>query len=87
MSSTWQDNRADHVVKDSAGHGQAMCRWLAHPLGIGKSAQPLHNLSRLKSWHSGPRLSLIHSESNRRDVENAADTLGTQSDLNSSHSG
>ena len=38
MSSTWQENRVDHVVKDSAGHDQAMCRWLAHPLGIGKSA-------------------------------------------------
>ena len=25
MSSTWQENSADHVVKDSAGHGQAVC--------------------------------------------------------------
>ena len=85
MSSTWQENRADHVVKDSASHCQAMSRWFAHPLRIGKSAQPLNNLSRLKSRHSGPRLGLIYSESNRRDVENTEDTLGTQSDLNSSH--
>nr|CAN83180.1 hypothetical protein VITISV_013309 [Vitis vinifera] len=83
MSSMWQENRADHVVKDSAGHGQAVSRWFAHPLGIGESAQPLNNLSRIESRHNGPRLGLIHSESNRRDVENAADTLGTQFDLNS----
>ena len=38
MSSTWQENRADHVVKDSAGHGQAVSRWFAHPLGIDESA-------------------------------------------------
>ncbi|WKA06730.1 hypothetical protein VitviT2T_024618 [Vitis vinifera] len=64
MSSTWQENRAEHVVKDSAGHGQAVCRWFAHPLSIGKFAQPLNSLSRRESWHSGPRLGLIHSESN-----------------------
>ena len=37
MSSTWQENRADHVVTDSAGHSQAVSRWFAHPLGIGES--------------------------------------------------
>ena len=31
MSSMWQENRADHVVKDSASHGQAMSRWLPIP--------------------------------------------------------
>ena len=87
MSSMWQENRADHVVKDLAGHGQVVSRWFAHPSGIGESAQPLNNLSRLKSRHSGPRFGLIHSESNRRDVENVVDTLGTQSDLNSPHNG
>ena len=87
MSSTWQENRTDHMVNDSASHCQAVSRWFAHPLGIGKSAQPLNSLSRLKSRHSGPRLGLINTESNRRDVENAADALGTQMDLNASHSG
>ena len=86
MSSTWQENRTDHVVKDSASHCQAVSRWFAHPLRISKSGQPLNNLSRLKSQHSGPRLNLINTESNRRDVENAVDALGTQSDLNSFHS-
>ena len=75
------------MVKDSIGHGQAMCQWFAHSLGIDEFAQSLNNLSRLKSRHSGLRLGLIHSESNRRDVENATDTLGTQSDVNSPHSG
>ena len=75
------------MVKDSVGHGQVVCRWFAHPLSIGKSVQSLNSLSRLESQHSGPRLGLIHSESNRKDVENAADTLKTQSDLNSPHSG
>ena len=87
MSSTWQENRANHVVKDSIGHGQVVSRWFAHSLGIDEFAQPLNNLSRLESRHSGPRLGLINTESNRRDVENAEDTLGTQFDLNSSHSG
>ena len=87
MSSTWQENRTNHMVKDSASHCQAVSRWFAHPLRIGKSAQPLNNLSRLKSRHSGPRLGLINTESNRRDVKNAADALGTQMDLNASHSG
>ena len=87
MSSTWQENRADHVVKDSVGHDQALSQWFAHPLGINEAAQPLNSLFGLKSRHSGPRLGLIRSKSNRRDVENATDTLGIQSDLNSSHSG
>ena len=43
---------------------QAVCRWFAHPLGICKSTQPLNSLSRLESRHSGPRLGLIHLESN-----------------------
>ena len=75
------------MMKDSAGHGQAVCRWFAHLLGIYKSAQPLNSLSRLESRHSGPRLGLIHLESNWRNVENAADTLRAQSDLNFSHCG
>ena len=87
MSSTWQENRIDHMVKDSTSHCQDVSRWFPHPLGIGKSAQPLNSLSRLKSRHSGPRLGLINMESNRRDVENAADALGTQTNLNVSHSG
>ena len=87
MSSTWQENWSNHMVKDSASHCQAVSRWFAHPLRIGKSAQPLNSLSRLKSRHSGPRLGLINTESNRRDVENAADALGTQTDLNASHKG
>ena len=87
MSSTWQENRTNHMVKDSTSHCQAVSRWFAHPLRIGKSAQPLNSLSRLKSRHSGPRLGLINIESNRRDVKNAADALGTQTDLNASHSG
>ena len=68
MASTWQENRTNHMVKDSASHYQAVSRWFAHPLRIGKSAQPLNSLSRLKSRHSGPRLGLINTESNRRDV-------------------
>ena len=87
MSSTWQENRTNHMVKDLASHCQAVSRWFAHPLRIGKSAQPLNSLYRLKSRHSGPRLGLINTESNRRDVENATDALGTQTDLNASHSG
>ena len=75
------------MVKDSAGHSQVVCWWFAHLLGICESAQPLNSLSRLKSRHNGPRLGLIHSESNWRDVENVVDTLGTQFDLNSLHSG
>ena len=75
------------MVKDSAGHGQAVCRSFAHPLGIDESAQPLNSLSRLESQHNEPCLSLIHSESNRRDVENVVDTLGTQSNLSSPHNG
>ena len=87
MSSTWQENRTNHMLKDSASHCQAVSRWFAHPLRIGKSAQPLNSLSRLKSRHSGPHLGLINTESNRRDVENATDALRTQTDLNASHSG
>ena len=55
---------ADHVMKDSADHGQTMCRWFAHPLGIYKAMHPLNSLSRLKTRHSGPSLGLIHPESN-----------------------
>ena len=69
------------------GHGQAVCRWFAHPLGIYESTQPLNSLSKLESQHSGLRLGLIHSKSNCRNVENATDTLRAQSDLNSSHCG
>ena len=87
MSSKWQENRTDHMVKDSASHCQAVSQWFAHPLRIGKFVQPLNNLSRLKSRLSGPRLGLINTESNRRDVENVTDALETQTDLNASHSG
>ena len=40
MSSMWQENRTDHMVKDSASHCQAVSRWFAHPLRI----PSLHNL-------------------------------------------
>ena len=64
MSATWQQNGADHVMQDTADHCQAMCRGFVHPLGIGKSTQPLNSLSGLKSRHRGPHLGLIHPESN-----------------------
>ena len=73
------------MMKDLTRHDQVVCRWFAHPLGICKSAQPLNNLSRLESRHSGPRLDLIHLEANWRNVENAADTLQAQFDLNYSN--
>ena len=75
------------MMKDLAGHGQAVCWWFAHFLGVCKSAQPLNSLSKLKTRHSGPNLGLIHLESNWRDVENAANALQAQSDLNTSNSG
>ena len=87
MSSSWQLDGADHVMKDSNGHDQAVWRWFSHPLGICESSQPLNNLSKLESWYSGPRLGLINMESNRRNVENATYALGTQTDPNASHSG
>nr|CAN80404.1 hypothetical protein VITISV_006868 [Vitis vinifera] len=59
-----EDRVHNKCLKDSAGHGQAVCRWFAHPLDICEFVQPLNNLSRLESWHSGPRLGLIHSKSN-----------------------
>ena len=75
------------MMKDSAGHCQAVYRWFAHPLGVCKSAQPLNSLFKLETRHSGPNLGLIHPESNLRDVENAANALRAQSDLNTSNSG
>ena len=64
-----------------------MSRWFAHPLGIYKSANPLNNLSRLESQHSGPNLGLVHLESNRSNIKNAADALRVQMDLDSSNNG
>ena len=75
------------MLKDSADHGQAMCRWFAYPLGVYKAAHPLNGLSRLKTRHNGPSLGLIHSESNWSNVEKAADTLRVQLDLNTSNGG
>ena len=75
------------MVKDSTDHGQAMCRWFAHPLGVFKSTHPLNSLFRLETWHSGPNLGLIHPESNWNNVENAVDALQVQLDLNTSNGG
>ena len=75
------------MVKDSADHGQAMCRWFAHPLGVCKSTHLLNNLFRLETRHSGPSLGLIHPESNWNNVENAADAFQVQLDLNTSNGG
>ena len=74
-------------MQDTTDHCQAMCRGFAHPLGIGKSTQPLNSLSGLKSRHHGPHLGLIHPESNWWYIENPANALRTQGDLNSSDSG
>ena len=74
-------------MKDSADHDQAMCRWIAHPLGVYKAAHSLNSLFRLKTWHSGPNLGLIHPESNWNDVENMANALRAQPDLNFSNGG
>ena len=70
------------MVKDSTDHGQAMCRWFAHPLGACKSTHPLNGLSRLETRHSGPSLGLIHPESNWSNFENTVDALQVQLDLN-----
>ena len=75
------------MMKNSIGHGQVVCRWFAHPLGVFKSAQPLNSLSKLKTQHSGPNLRFIHPESNWRDVENTTNALQVQYDLNTSNSG
>ena len=69
------------MVKDSATHGQAMCRWFAHPLGIYKAAHPLNSLFRLETRHSGPSFELIYLESNWSNVENVVDALQVQLDL------
>ena len=64
-----------------------MGRGFAHPLGVCKSANPLNNLSRFESRHSGPNLGLVHPESNRSNIKNAADALWVQTDLDSSNRG
>ena len=74
-------------MKDSTDHGQTMCRWFAHPLGVCKAAHPLNSLSRLETRHCGPSLGLIHHESNRRNVENTASALRVLLDLNTSNGG
>ena len=63
-----------------------MGRVFSHPLGVYKFSNPLNSLSRLKSRHSRPNLGLVHSESNRSNIKNAADALRVQTDLNSSNS-
>ena len=75
------------MVKDSADHGQTMCRWFAYLLGVCKSTLPLNSLSRLETRHSGLSLGLIHLESNWSNVENAVDALRVQLDLNTSNGG
>ena len=75
------------MVKDSATHDQAMCRWFAHPLGIYKAVRPLNNLSRLKTRHSELSLGLIYPESNWSNVKNAVDAFRVQLDLNTSNGG
>ena len=57
-----------------------------HPLGVYKFVNPLNSLSRLKSRNSRPNLGLVHSESNRSNIKNAADALWVQTDLDSSNS-
>ena len=69
-------------MKDTTNHGQAMCRWFAHPLGSYKATYSLNSLSRLETWHRGPNLGLIHPESNWNNVQNAINALRNQSDLN-----
>ena len=48
---------------------------------------PLNNLSRLESWHSGPNLGLVHPESNQSNIKNAAGALRVQTDFDSSNGG
>ena len=60
-----------------------MGRGFAHPLGIYKFAKPLNGLFRLESRHSEPNLELVHSESNRSNIENTIDALQVQIDLDS----
>ena len=74
-------------MKDSADHGQTMCWRFGHPLGVYKTTHLLNSLSRLETRHSGPNLGFIHPESNWRDVENAANALRAQLNLNTSNGG
>ena len=48
---------------------------------------PLNDLSRLESWHSGPSLGLVHPESNQSNIKNAAGALRVQTDFDSSNGG
>ena len=75
------------MVKNSATHSQAMCRWLAHPLGIYKAAHPPNSLSRLETWHNGPSLGLIYPEFNWSNVGNTIDDFQVQLDLNTINGG
>ena len=63
------------MVQHSTDYGQAVSLGFAHPLGIWKATNPLNGLSKLKSWYNGPNLGLVHSESNRSNIENAVDAL------------
>ena len=56
-------------------------------LGAYKSANPLNNLFRFESLHSGPNLELVHPESNRSNIKYAVDALQVQTDLDYSNNG
>ena len=73
------------MVKYLVDHGQAMYQWFAYDLGVCKSTHPLNGLFRLETRHNGPSLGLICPDSNWSNVENAADVLQVQLDLNISN--
>ena len=73
------------MVYYSVDHDQAMYQWFTHALGVCKSTHHLNGLIRLETRHSGPSLGLICPESNWSNVENAADVLQVQLDLNISN--
>ena len=87
MPAPWQQDRANHVVQYSVDHGQVVSQWFAHPLGTCKSTNPLNDLSRLESWHSGPNLGLVHPKSNWSNIENAVDAFQVQIILDLSNGG
>ena len=56
-------------------------------MGIWKSTNPLNNLFRLKSRHSGPHLGLVYFESNKSNIKDMTNASWVQANLNSSNNG